>query len=291
VNRGLTYGVLAYLLWGAFPLYFKALQSIPALEILGHRIVWSLVFVLVLLAARHRWAWLRQVADQPRMLTTFALSALMVSINWGVYILSVASGRIVDASLGYFINPLVSVLLGTVVLRERLRVMQWVAVGIAAAGVGWLTFRAGHVPWIGLTLAFSFGLYGLLRKTAPLASLEGLGVETCLLLPLAVAYLGWLGVTGQAAAPDAAPETWLLLLAAGPVTAAPLLLFAAAARRISLATLGVVQYLGPTLQLLLAVYLYGEAFGVAKVIGYGAIWLALAVYTLDGLRRNWRRRR
>lgn len=291
MNRGLTYAVLAYLLWGAFPVYFKALQSVPPLEILGHRIVWSLVFVLLLLAAQRRWQWLRQLTQRPRTILVFAASALAVSVNWGVYILSVSSGRIVDASLGYFMNPLVSVLLGTLVLRERLGGVQWLAVGIAAAGVVWLTWHAGRLPWIGLVLALSFGLYGLLRKTAPLASLEGLSVETLLLLPVAACYLGWLGSTGQAAAAGASSETWLLLLAAGPVTAAPLLLFAAAARRISLATLGVVQYLGPTLQLLLAVHLYGEPFEPTKVVGYGAIWLALAVYTLDGLWHTWQRTR
>jgi chloramphenicol-sensitive protein RarD len=283
VNAGIAYGIAAYLLWGLFPLFFKALGHVPPLEILVHRVFWTLAFVLAILLVQRNWSWLRTLVRQPRVLTVFILSALIVSINWGVYILAATTDRVIDATLGYFMSPLVNVVLGALVLHERLRRVQWVAVAIAAAGVLWLTIEAGRLPWIGLALGLSFGFYALLRKTAALGAVEGLAAETVLITPLAVAWLGWACTHGQETASQGTTGTWLLLIASGPVTAVPLLLFAAAARRIRLSTLGVIQYLGPSIQLLMAIAWYHEPFGVGRAVGYGAIWLALVIYTVDGL--------
>jgi len=289
MKRGIWYAVAAYLLWGIFPIYIKWLQAVPPVEILAHRMVWSLVFVALLLTLQHHWKWLRTLAADPAILGRFVLTATTVSINWGVYIWAISSNRVVDASLGYFINPLVNVLLGALVLRERLRSVQWASVAIAASGVLWLTLQAGTLPWIGLTLAVSFGMYGLLRKTATLGALEGLTLETALLFPLAFGYLLWLGTHHQSAFVEGTTAMRWLLVAAGPVTAVPLLLFAAGARRIPLSLLGLLQYIGPTIQLLIGVFLYHEPFGGAKVIGYAMIWAALVLYTTETLWQNWRR--
>jgi chloramphenicol-sensitive protein RarD len=289
MNQGVLFAAAAYLLWGLFPIYIKWLQAVPPAEILAHRMVWSLAFVALLLALRHHWRWLREVIEQPALLARFAGSAAFVSLNWGVYIWAVNADRVVDASLGYFINPLVNVLAGWLLLRERLRPVQWWAVAIAAAGVAWLTWQAGTVPWIGLTLAFSFAAYGLLRKTASLGALEGLALETALLFPLAFAYLAWLAIDGRNAFVAGPVSLQWLLVAAGPVTAVPLLLFAAGARRISFSLLGLLQYIGPTIQLALGIWLYGEPFPASKAVGYALIWAALALYTVESLWRTWRR--
>ncbi|HEU0201494.1 MAG TPA: EamA family transporter RarD [Burkholderiaceae bacterium] len=289
MNRGIAYAAAAYILWGLFPVYFKALQSVPALEILAHRMAWSLAFCALLLVATRRWTWVGDVVRKPRLLSTFVASSAIVSFNWGLYIWAVNAGHIVDASLGYFINPLVSVLFGALLLHERLRPVQWMAVGIAALGVAWLTVEAGALPWIGLALALSFGTYGLLRKTAPLGALEGLTAETTLLFPLAFGYLAWLAAQGENAFLAASPSTQWLLAAAGPVTAVPLLLFAAGARRIPLYLLGLLQYFGPSLQLIIGVWLYGEPFTATRAIGFGMIWLALVVFTLEGVLQSRRR--
>jgi len=289
MNRGIAYASAAYLLWGVFPIYFKALQSVAPLEILGHRIVWSLAVCAVLLLALRRLQWLAELRRQPRVLLWFAASSILVAANWFVYIWAVTAGRVVDASLGYFINPLVNVLIGAAFLHERLRGAQWAAVGIAAVGVAWLTWQAGAVPWIGLVLALSFGLYGLLRKTAALGAIEGLTLETVLLTPVAAAYLLWLAHTGASGFVDGNAATRLLLAAAGPVTAVPLLLFAAGARRIPFSTLGLLQYLGPSLQLLLGVWLYHEPFA-ERAPGYALIWIALAIFSIEGAVQGWRSR-
>jgi chloramphenicol-sensitive protein RarD len=289
MNRGIAYASAAYLLWGVFPIYFKALQHVAPLEILAHRIVWSLLLCAVLLLALRRLQWLADLWRQPRVGAWFAASSLLVAANWFVYIWAVNAGRVVDASLGYFINPLVNVLIGAAFLHERLRRPQWLAVGIAAAGVAWLTWQAGAVPWIGLVLAVSFGLYGLLRKTAALGAIEGLTLETLLLAPFAAAYLFWLVQTGQSGFAGGDTASRLLLLAAGPVTAVPLLLFAAGARRIPFSTLGLLQYLGPSLQLLIGVWLYDEPFA-ERAPGYVLIWIALAVFSIEGLVQGWRAR-
>ncbi|OWW21889.1 EamA family transporter RarD [Noviherbaspirillum denitrificans] len=288
MNPGILYAASAYALWGVFPLYFKSLQEIPPLEILLHRMVWSLVFVAGVLAFRRQWAWLGAVIKQPKVLAGFAASALLLSSNWFIYIWAVNNGHVVDSSLGYFINPLFNVLLGMLILRERLRPVQWVAVGIAAFGVAWLTWHGGKLPWIALLLATTFALYGLLRKTAALGALEGLALETLLLFPLAAGYLALLTAQGQNHFTTASTTSQWLLAAAGPITAIPLLLFASGARRIPLSLLGLLQYIGPTLQLLLGVWLYHEPFGGARLAGFALIWSALAVYTAEGLWQNWK---
>jgi chloramphenicol-sensitive protein RarD len=269
------------------PLYWHALRAVPSLQILLHRMVWSLGFLIIVLAWRKQWAWLGDVLKRPKVLAGFAASALLLSSNWFIYIWAVNHGRVVDSSLGYFINPLLNVLLGFVLLHERLRPVQWTAIALAAVGVAWLTWQGGHLPWIALALAVTFGLYGLLRKTAALGALEGLALETLLLFPLALGYLIVLTLhhDNQFLVAPAAQQ-WLLA-AAGPITAIPLLLFAAGARRIPLSLLGLLQYIGPTLQLLLGVWLYHEPFGGVRVIGFALIWSALAVYSLEGLWNNW----
>ena len=289
MNRGIAYAAAAYLLWGVFPIYFKALQQVAPLEILGHRIVWSLAVCAALLLALRRLQWLADLRRQPRVLAWFAASSILVAGNWFVYIWAVNAGRVVDASLGYFINPLVNVLIGAAFLHERLRPAQWAAVGVAAVGVAWLTWQAGALPWIGLVLALTFAVYGLLRKTAALGAVEGLALETLLLAPLAAAYLLWLAHGGHSGFADGDAATRLLLLAAGPVTAVPLLLFAAGARRIPFSTLGLLQYLGPSLQLLIGVWLYREPFAY-RAPGYVLIWIALAVLSIEGLLQGWRSR-
>jgi len=275
---------LAYILWGLFPLYIKLIPQVPPLEIVLHRSAWSLLFMLGLLALLRRFAWLGPVLRQPRTLALFGLSALLLAANWLLYVWAVAGGRVLDASLGYFINPLVNVLLGTLVLHERPRPLQWAAVALAAAGVLWLALGVGHVPWVSLLLACSFGLYGLLRKTATLGALEGLALETLLLAPLAVGGLLWLAAQGQGHFGPSDPAGSLWLLAAGPFTAVPLLLFASAARRVSLATLGLMQYLSPSIQFVLGVFLYDEPFSTGRGIGFLLIWAALALYSAE----SWR---
>ena len=287
MNSGVVYALAAYVIWGLFPLYFKALEQIPSLQILAHRMVWSLLVVALLLAVLKRWSWLRILREQPAVLARFALSALLLSSNWGIYIWAVNSNHVVDASLGYYINPLVNVALGSVLLHERLRALQWVALAIAAVGVTVMALELGHVPWISLSLALTFGGYALLRKTAPLGALEGLAVETAVLFPLALLYLYWLGSQGLNAFATADVSTRWLLVAAGPITTVPLLLFAAGARRMSMTLLGVLQYITPSLQLALGVWLYREPFATAKVVGFGLVWAGIAVFLLDGLRTAW----
>lgn len=287
MNRGIAYASAAYLLWGVLPVYFKTLQQVGALEILGHRIVWSLAVCALLLLVLGRWQWLAELRRQPRVLLWFATSSALVAANWYVYIWAVNARHVVDASLGYFINPLVNVLIGAALLHEQLRRTQWLAVGIAALGVAWLTWQGGALPWIGLTLALTFSLYGLLRKTAALGPIEGLTLETLLLAPPAAVYLLWIAHAGHSGFAGGDGVTRLLLLAAGPITAVPLLLFAAGARRIRFSTLGLLQYLGPTLQLLFGVWLYQEPFA-ERAAGYALIWLALAVFSVEGLMQSWR---
>ncbi|HTN65758.1 MAG TPA: EamA family transporter RarD [Burkholderiaceae bacterium] len=290
MRTGVLYAVLAYIMWGLFPVYFKALQAIQPVEILMHRMLWSLAFVLAVLALRRQWAWLRPLLGQPKVLAGFTLSAILLAGNWLLYIWAVNSGHVIDASLGYFINPLVSILLGLLLLQERLRPVQWMAVALAAAGVAWLTWQAGHPPWIGLALAISFGGYGLLRKTAVLGPLEGLSLETLLLFPLALGYFVYLTINHQNTFLAAPAHLQWLLLAAGPITAVPLLLFAAGARRIPLSLMGLLQYLSPSLQLLLGVWLYHEPFDAVRMTGFALIWSGLALYSAEGLWRGFKSR-
>lgn len=291
MNKGMLYAIAAYAMWGLFPLYWKALQHVPALEILSHRMTWSLLFVLILLLLRGRWAWLKTAVSQPKTLLLFTASAVLLSVNWFVYIWGVNAGFIVETSLGYFINPLVSVLMGVFFLGERLRTGQWLAIGLAALGVIYLAVRYGALPWIALTLAASFALYGLIRKTAPLGSLEGLSLETALMFVPALGYLIYLEVTGTAAFGHVDGVTTLLLAFAGVATAVPLLLFAAGARLIKLATIGILQYIAPTLQFLIGVLVYHEPFTADRLVGFSLIWLALLVYSAENIWTNRRRPR
>lgn len=283
MNKGMLYAIAAYGLWGLFPLYWKTLQHVPALEILSHRMAWSLLFVLVLLVVRRQWGWLKTAVSQPKTLLLFTASAILLSLNWFVYIWGVNAGHIVETSLGYFINPLMSVLMGVFFLGEKLRRGQWAAIGLAAVGVVYLTVRYGALPWIALTLATSFALYGLIRKTAPLGSLEGVSLETALMFLPALGYLLYLEAAGTAAFGHVDTLTTVLLGFAGVATAVPLLLFAAGARLIKLATIGILQYIAPTLQFLLGVLVYHEPFTLDRLIGFSLIWLALLLYSAENI--------
>ena len=286
MRSGILYAALAFLCWGLFPIYFHALDGVPPMQILAHRMLWSLGFLLIILVLRRQWKWL-SVVRQPRVFFSFVLSALLLSANWLVYIWSVTNHHVIEASLGYFINPLVNIMLGYLILKERLRATQWVAIAIAALGVGWLTWQTGTVPWIALFLAFSFGSYGLLRKTAALGALEGLSFETIVLFPLAAAYVIWLTLEGQNVFINTDSDTTrVLLVMAGPLTAIPLLLFASGARKIPLSILGLLQYLSPTLQFLLGVWLFKEAFTADRLVGFALIWSALILFAGEGLLRR-----
>jgi chloramphenicol-sensitive protein RarD len=283
MQTGILSAALAFLFWGLFPLYFHAISEVPPLQILAHRMLWSLLFLLTVLAVRKQWGWLRLVR-QPRMLGLFAASASLLSINWLIYIWAVNNGHVIEASLGYFINPLVNIMLGYLLLNERLRRLQWLAIGVAALGVLWLAWQAGTIPWIALALAASFGGYGLMRKTAPLGALEGLSFETLVLFPLAAGYVIWLSLHGANAFINTpSMTTRLLLMAAGPITAIPLLLFASGARRIPLSVLGLLQYVTPTLQFMLGVWMFHEVFSAERLVGFALIWLALALFALEGV--------
>ena len=283
MRTGILSAALAFFCWGLFPLYFHALQDVPPAQILAHRMLWSLLFLLIVLAVRRQWSWL-VIVKKPRVLATFVASAFLLSANWLVYIWSVNNGHVIEASLGYFINPLVNIMFGFFLLKERLRRAQWGAIGVAALGVAWLTWQAGTVPWIALVLAASFGGYGLMRKTASLGALEGLSLETMVLFPLAAGYVGWLTWHGQNAFINTPSDhTRLLLIAAGPLTAVPLLLFASGARKIPMSLLGLLQYMSPTLQFLLGVWVFHEAFSAERLVGFAVIWTALALYAAEGL--------
>lgn len=285
-GSGLAAAAGAFAIWGLFPLYLRALQVVPALQIVAHRVAWACVFVLAWMALRGELAGLRKVLTNRGLLLRLAAAAVLISINWLAYVWGVSSGRVVETSLGYFINPLVNVLLGVAVLSERLNRTQWVAVGLAAAGVIYLTIAAGHLPWIALTLAFSFGTYGLIRKTAQVDALPGLAIETALLAPLAGGYLLWCAVRGDGALGSQGGLTDALLVGSGVVTALPLFLFAYGARRLPYSLVGVLQYIGPSLQLACALLVFGEPFGHERAVGFALIWSALLVYAGDGLFRS-----
>ncbi|NUZ07215.1 EamA family transporter RarD [Piscinibacter koreensis] len=283
MNVGALAAGMAFILWGLMPLYLRLVPGVPPLEVLSNRIVWALAVLWVAMVWRGRWGWLR-TAREPRVLAAFAASALLLSANWVTYIWAVGQGRIVESSLGYFMTPLVNVLLGYTVLREYPRRAQWVALAIASVGVVWMTVATGALPWIGLILAATFGVYGLLRKVAAIDALEGLTLETTLLAPFGIAGLWWWWGSGPTSFPSAGPAVTVWLLGLGPITAVPLLLFAVGARRLSMASLGMMQYLGPTLQFLVGVWIFDEPFGPDRLVGFGLIWIALAVYSADALR-------
>jgi chloramphenicol-sensitive protein RarD len=281
---GLWYGVAAYSLWGLLTLYWRLFPNVPAIQVLAHRIVWS--FLLLALIIAGTWRMRRKTLQSltPRVIGLYALAAVLIGVNWFLYVYSVNNGFIVESSLGYFITPLVNVLMGVIVLRERLRSMQWVAVAFAFSGVVWLTVAFGVLPWIGLALAGSFGSYGLVKKKAPLPSLEGLTVETAVLLVPAAAYLIALDASATGAFRHSGTATDLLLVAGGVVTVVPLLLFATAVHRVPLSVIGILQYIAPTIQLLLGVFAFHEPFTRAQLAGFGLVWLGLVVFTLDSVR-------
>ena len=274
-------GALAFTLWGFFPLYFRALPGVFPPEVLANRIVWALLLVSIVLTWQARWSWLVPALRSRRVMASFVASALLLSANWMTYIWAVSNGHVVEASLGYFMTPLVNVALGYTVLHERLRRPQWLALALALLGVVLLTVQAGQLPWIGLTLACSFGAYGLMRKVATLGALEALTLETLLLTPPALIAWWWLTAQGTASFPGMGVERDLWLIGVGPVTAIPLLFFGAGARRLRLVTLGILQYLSPTLQFAIGVWLFHEPFSSGRLAGFAFIWTALAVYTAD----------
>ena len=282
-RAGLLFGLGAYLLWGVLPLYFKFLAALDPFEIVAHRILWSLIFLAALVSLWGRWPAILAALRNRRAMMMLGATAVLIAINWLVYIWAVLNDHVLEGSLGYYLNPLVNVLLGTVLLKERLTRAQLGAVGIAALGVAALAVGAGDGLWISLTLAASFALYGFIRKVAPVESIEGLSIETVILAPVALGFVLWLGATGEAGFP-ADTATNLLVVGAGAITAVPLLLFAAAARRLPYSTLGFLQYIAPSIQFLLAVLLFGEPLTTAHLICFGAIWTALAIFASEGVR-------
>ncbi|MEI7646266.1 MAG: EamA family transporter RarD [Chloroflexales bacterium] len=282
MRKGITYAAGSYVLWGLLPLFWHALNGVPATEILAHRIVWALSATLLLTLATGRLPALGAAMRNRRVLLTFTLSALLLTANWYIYIWAVNAGYVVETSLGYFINPLVNVVFGVLFLRERLRPGQMAAIGVALAGVLYLSVLYGSPPWIAIALAVSFGCYGLLRKTATIGSLEGLTLETIIAALPALAYLLFIGTSGGGAFVRAGLGTTLLLAASGIVTAVPLLLFASGARQITMVMLGILQYIAPTIQFILGVTVFGETVTPQRMVGFALVWLALAIYTLEG---------
>ena len=276
-KQGFAFGIAAYALWGVLPIYFKALRSIPATDIVAHRIIWSLPFLAVLIAMGRGWDKLKRTLGQPRTLGVLAVTALLIGGNWLLYVYAVTSGHILAASFGYYLNPLANVLLGRFVLHEKLNRLQWTAVAIAGAGISVLAAGALSQLWISLTLCATFASYGLLRKIVAADAVTGLGIETALLFPFAIGWLAWRGSGGAPVMGSDSIET-ALLLAAGIVSTTPLILFTAAARKLAYSTLGMLQFLAPTLQFLIAVALYDERFTAAHAIAFPAIWIALVLY-------------
>ncbi|MFZ5872265.1 MAG: EamA family transporter RarD [Actinomycetota bacterium] len=293
VRRGTLYGAAAYLLWGVFPLYFPLLEPAGAIEILLHRVVWSLLVCVVVLLVLRGWRQVADVARSPRRMALLGVAAAVIAVNWGVYIYGVNSGQVVQASLGYFVNPVVTVLLGVLVLRETLRPGQWAAVGIGVVAVAVLTVDYGGLPWIALALAFSFAFYGLVKNRVGrgVGALTSLTAETALLAPAALGVLVWMEVSGRGTLTSEGSGHALLLASTGLVTAVPLLFFAAAARRVPLTTIGLLQYLAPVLQFAVGVLVYREAMPPSRWAGFALVWLALVVLTVDTLRSSRHRAR
>ena len=280
----------AYLLWGGLPLYFRALDHIGPQEMLAHRILWGLPTALIFVTLAARWKDLRAALTR-RRIAYLAVSAALIAVNWLVYIWAVSAERVTEASLGYFINPLVSVLIGMVFFSEKLRPAQWVAIGVAACGVAVLTWELGRLPWVSLVLCFSFASYGAVRKQIKVDSRIGFAVETALLFPIAFLWLAWFQGTGQGGWVGDYGWDWLVLPLAGPITAVPLILFALAAKRLKLATIGMMQYMTPTIQFLIAVLLFREPFGTVDAIAFGLIWTALVIFTTDSVMGERKARR
>ena len=283
-HAGFALGLSAYALWGVLPIYFKLIAAVPAFDIVAHRILWSLPFLALLIFVSKGWAKVRAAVSRPRTLGILTVTALLIGGNWLLYVYAVTSGHILAASFGYYLNPLANVLLGRFALKERLSRLQWAAVAIAAAGISVLAAGALSQLWISLTLCVSFALYGLLRKIVPADAVTGLGVETAILFPVAIAWLAWQWVAGQPVMGFNQHQAMLLLLA-GVVSTTPLLLFTAAAKRLPYSTMGMLQFIAPTLQFLIAVLLYGEPFRAAHAVAFAAIWTALALYVVAMVRK------
>ncbi|MDQ3140517.1 MAG: EamA family transporter RarD [Pseudomonadota bacterium] len=282
-RTGLLLGLGAYLLWGVLPLYFRAIAHVDPAEIVAHRIIWSLIFLGALATLLRRWPAIRAAVVNRKLLLTLTLTAVLIGVNWLVYIWAVLNGHVLAGSLGYYLNPLVNVLLGVVLLKEKLSRAQLFAVALAAAGVAILAFGAGSGLWISLTLACSFATYGFLRKVAPVESLEGLAIETVILAPVALLWILWLTAQGQGGL-GIDPQTTLLLVLAGAITAIPLLLFTAAAKRLPYSTLGFLQYIAPSIQFLLAITVFDETLTTAHIVCFAAIWSALVIFAIEGVR-------
>lgn len=282
MNKGIWYAIGAYAFWGLFPIYWKWLHQVGALEVISHRIIWSCVILIIVIVALRQWNAFRQAALKPRILKIYAVAGVLLTINWLVYVWAVNAGFVVESSLGYYINPLVSVVLGVVFLHERLRSWQWLALAIATIGVLYLTIVYGSLPWIALALALSFGTYGLVKKTAPLGSLYGLALETSIVFIPALAFLLFVEATSQGAFLHDGIVPDLLMMGAGVVTTIPLLLFASATQRIPLSLIGILQYVSPTEQFLLGVLVYGEPFTPVQFIGFAMVWIALIIFGVEG---------
>ena len=282
MNKGVWYAGAAYALWGFFPIYFHAINAVPAFQVVAHRVFWSFLCVVGIMFFRKEFPQLLKTLT-PRTIMIYLAASILLAINWLVYVWAVNSGYVLETSLGYYINPLVSVLCGVVILREKLRPAQWIPIGLAALGVIYLTVSLGSLPWISLALAFSFGIYGLIKKIAPLNALHGLTLETALLFIPALGFLVFSEANGTGGFGHISWTTSLLLALTGVVTAVPLLLFANGARMVTLTTLGLLQYIAPTLQFLIGVYLFNEPLTHTNVIGFFIIWTALAIFSAEGL--------
>lgn len=283
MNKGIWYGVAAYAMWGFFPIYWKLLHEVPALQLLGHRIAWSFLLLMAFIFITRQWDEFRAVAFNRKTLGIYAIAGVLLSLNWLIYVWGVNAGFIVETSLGYFINPLLSVLFGVIFLREKLRSMQWLPVIIAAVGVGYLTLTYGQLPWIALSLAVTFGLYGLVKKLSPLGSVFGLTLETGIVFPIALIYLIVMQAGGSGEFLHDGLTVDLLLVGAGVVTTIPLLMFASAAREIPLNMIGVLQYFAPTIQFLIGVFVYKEPFDTTRLIGFGIVWIALIIFWVENI--------
>lgn len=290
MNTGVLLAFFAYFIWGLFPLYFKALQSVSATEIIGFRFAGSFLFLLFVLALTQDWAWIKDTLRKPKVLMIFAASSVILAINWLTYTWGVIAGHVVETSLGYFINPLVSVFLGVFILREKLRVGQWIPIGLATVAVGYLTISIGQLPWIALVLAFSFGFYGLLKKISPLNALRGLTLETTFMLLPSLGYLLYLQANGSAGFLHQTTQINVLLLLLSVVTAVPLLAFSAGAQRIPLTLMGLLQYVAPTMQFILGVFVFKEPFSSVRLIGFLFIWAALILYSVESISHAHKKR-
>ena len=282
-KRGLILGASAYLCWGFFPLYWPLLEPAGSIEVLAHRVVWSLFFVVFLIAVTRRWPQLRAVAKDRTKLIYLAVAAIVISFNWGGFIYGVTNGYVIETSLGYFINPLVTVIMGVMLLGERLRPIQWVALTIGFVAVVIVAIDLGHLPYIALLLAFSFAIYGLMKKKANLGAIEGLTMETFALMPIALAFLLWLEFTSRGSFGHEGGINVVLLVGTGIVTAIPLLMFGAAATKLSLTTLGLLQYLGPIVQFILGLLVFHEIMSQARWVGFILVWVALVIFTADAI--------